>query len=265
MLTLFSRGNTTANRCKAWHPQREHHESKCEAPPKQACLGLAWPCKKQGDQHCEYGHLKKEMARPNLQTASEFSPVAAPRIAKSIMNVVTQNIRMRAARIHAVQPVHEAQDLRTPSPLPQGLCQLSTNHMWGDAPSELQKLTEKGNLQTRHPLRPVLQIPRAKGAPDVVYLSFLSHLAWHTPFTLHPSTSIACEPRDGHTSYIILLYPARQTSGNRCTAWHELRAQFWATCDMWALPDRHLLRKPCSPKTQGITSPSMRNFFSGFS
>ncbi len=35
--------------------------------PTQTCLGPAWPCEKQGDQHCEYGHLKREMARPNLQ------------------------------------------------------------------------------------------------------------------------------------------------------------------------------------------------------
>ncbi len=83
------------------------------------------------------------------------------------MNVVTQNIRMKAALVHAVQPVHEAQDLRPPSPLPRGLCQLSKNHMRGDACSELQKLTEKGNLQARHPLQPGLQIPRAKGAPDL--------------------------------------------------------------------------------------------------
>ncbi len=27
-----------------------------KSPPKQTCLGLAWPCEKQGDQHCEYGH-----------------------------------------------------------------------------------------------------------------------------------------------------------------------------------------------------------------
>ena len=59
------------------------------------------------------------------------SPIAAPRIAKSVMNVVTQNIRMQAALIHAVQPVHEVQDLRPPSPLPRGLCQFSKNHMWG--------------------------------------------------------------------------------------------------------------------------------------
>ncbi len=63
---------TTADRCKAWHPEREHHEAKCEDRPKQTCLGLAWPCKKQGNQHCEYGHLKTETARANLQTASEF-------------------------------------------------------------------------------------------------------------------------------------------------------------------------------------------------
>ncbi len=53
------------------------------------------------------------------------------------MNVVTQNIRMKADLVHAVQPVHEAQDLRPPSPLPRGLCQLSKNHMWGDAWNEL--------------------------------------------------------------------------------------------------------------------------------
>ncbi len=40
--------------------------------PKQTCLGLAWPCEQQGDQHCKYGHLKTETARPNLQIASEF-------------------------------------------------------------------------------------------------------------------------------------------------------------------------------------------------
>ncbi len=41
--------------------------------------------------------------------------------------------------------------------------------MRGDARSELQKLTEKGNLQARHwhPPQPGLQIPRAKGAPDL--------------------------------------------------------------------------------------------------
>ncbi len=73
---------------------------------------------------------------------------------------------MQAALVHAVQPVHEAQDLRPPSPLPRGLCQLSKNHVWGDARSELQKLMDKANLQARHPLQPGLQIPRAKGAPD---------------------------------------------------------------------------------------------------
>ena len=83
------------------------------------------------------------------------------------MNAVTQNIRMQAALIHAVQPVHEAQDMRPPSPLPWGLCQLSKNNMCGDALFELQKLTEKGNLQARHTLQPGLQIPRAKGAPDL--------------------------------------------------------------------------------------------------
>ncbi len=36
-------------------------------------------------------------------------PVAATKIAKSIMNVVTQDIRVKAALVHAVQPVHEAQ------------------------------------------------------------------------------------------------------------------------------------------------------------
>ncbi len=41
------------------------------------------------------------------------------------------------------------------------------NHMWGDALSELQNLTEKGNLQARHTLLPGLQTPRAKGAPDL--------------------------------------------------------------------------------------------------
>ncbi len=39
--------------------------------------------------------------------------------------------------------------------------------MWGDALSELQNLTEKGNLQARHTLQPGLQTPRAKGAPDL--------------------------------------------------------------------------------------------------
>ncbi len=151
---------------------------------------------KASDQHCEYGHLKTEMARPNLQFAAEVSSspacvrmegqsrsdeslrkqrrVAATRIAKSVMNIVAlvaQNIRMKAALVHAVQPVHEVQDLRPPSPLPRDLCQLSKNHMWGDAQqaqngSELQKLTEKGNLQARHPLQPGPQITRAEGAPD---------------------------------------------------------------------------------------------------
>ncbi len=56
--------------------------------------------------------------------------------------------------------------------LPRGLCQLSKNNLWGDARPELpelQKLTEEGNLQARHryPLQPGLQIPRAKGAPDL--------------------------------------------------------------------------------------------------
>ena len=72
------------------------------------------------------------------------------------MNVIAENIRMQAALIHAVQPMHEPQDLRPPSPLPRGLCQLSKNHMWGDASPELQKLAEKGNLQACHPLQPGL-------------------------------------------------------------------------------------------------------------
>ncbi len=38
------------------------------------------------------------------------------------MNVVTQSIGLQAALIHAVQPVHEPQDLKPPSPLPRGLC-----------------------------------------------------------------------------------------------------------------------------------------------
>ena len=37
----------------------------------------------------------------------------------------------------------------------------------GDALSELQILTEEGNLQARHTLQPGLQIPRATGAPDL--------------------------------------------------------------------------------------------------
>ncbi len=39
--------------------------------------------------------------------------------------------------------------------------------MWGDALSELQNLTEKGNLQGRHTLQPGLQTSRAKGAPHL--------------------------------------------------------------------------------------------------
>ncbi len=70
------------------------------------------------------------------------------------MNVVTENVRMKATLVHAVQPVHEAQDLRPPSPLPWGLCQLSKNHMWGDARSELHELMEKGNLSGNQPAIP---------------------------------------------------------------------------------------------------------------
>ncbi len=39
--------------------------------------------------------------------------------------------------------------------------------MWGDALSEPQDLTEKGDLQARHTLEPGLQTPRAMGAPDL--------------------------------------------------------------------------------------------------
>ncbi len=61
------------NRCKAWHSEREHHEAKCKkAAPKQTCLGLAWPCEKQGDQHCEYGHLQTETAHCWLNGPSEY-------------------------------------------------------------------------------------------------------------------------------------------------------------------------------------------------
>ncbi len=83
------------------------------------------------------------------------------------MDVVTQHIRMKAALVHIVQPVHEAQDPRPPSPLPRGLCQLDKNNMRGDACYELQKLTGKANMQARHPLQPGPQIPRAKGPPDL--------------------------------------------------------------------------------------------------
>ncbi len=41
---------------------------------------------------------------------------------------------MQAALVHAIQPVHEAQDLSPPSPLPRGLYQLSKNHMRGKEP-----------------------------------------------------------------------------------------------------------------------------------
>ncbi len=81
------------------------------------------------------------------------------------MNVATQNIRMQAALIHAVRPVLEAQDLRPSSPMPRGLCQLSKIHMWGDAPSKLQKLTKKGNLQARYPLSTQAANSRSKGCP----------------------------------------------------------------------------------------------------
>ncbi len=37
-----------------------------------------------------------------------------------------------------------AQGLKPPSPLPWGVCQLSTNYVWRDVPSKLQKPTEKG-------------------------------------------------------------------------------------------------------------------------
>ncbi len=141
---------TTANRCKAWQPEREHHEAKCEALSKQTCPGLARPCEKQNDswQHCEYGPLKTEtteIARPNLQTASELQQpsCSTPDCQEHHeCHCVTKNIRMQAALVHAVQPVHEAQDLRPPNLLPRGLCQLSKDHMREDARSELQKLPD---------------------------------------------------------------------------------------------------------------------------
>ncbi len=123
---------------------------------------------------CQHGLAKSKVSnisnmatrkwRRHAQTSklllNSSSPVAAPRIAKSIMNVATQDIRMQAALVDAVQPAHEAlDDLRPPSPLPRG-------HVRRDALSKLQKLTEKGNLQARCPLQPGLQIPRAKGSLD---------------------------------------------------------------------------------------------------
>ncbi len=68
--------------------------------PKETCLWLAWPCEKQGDQHYVYGHLKT--ARPNLQAASEFQqPSCSNQDCQEHQKVVTQNIRMKAALVHA--------------------------------------------------------------------------------------------------------------------------------------------------------------------
>ncbi len=63
------------------------------------------------------------------------------------MNVVTQDIRMQATLIHAVQPVHEAQDLRAPSPLPRGVTNIhiySYLTLVSDSVYRMSDISQKG-------------------------------------------------------------------------------------------------------------------------
>ncbi len=69
---------------------------------------------------------------------------------------------MQASCSHAIQPVHEAQNLTPPGPLPRELRQFSKNHMWRDATPELQKLPGKGNLHPAIPFSPDCKVPEQK-------------------------------------------------------------------------------------------------------
>ncbi len=67
--------------------------------------------------------------------------------------------------------------------------------MWGDAPSELQKPTEKGNLQARHPLQFGLQTPIAKSARDLTAICHrrLDNGVNHEQHT-RPSAAASADP-----------------------------------------------------------------------
>ncbi len=45
-------------------------------------------------------------------------------------------------------------------------------------------------------------------------------------------------------------YQAEQTSGNRCTAWHEVKGRH-----VQALPNRHFLGQHCLSKSQDVNRP----------
>ncbi len=77
---------------------------------------------------------------PRLHTASELQqPSCGTKECHDITDAVTQKIMMQAALSHAISTVHEAQDLRPLSPLPQGLRQLRKKSQFEGCPFQSLK------------------------------------------------------------------------------------------------------------------------------
>ena len=83
------------------------------------------------------------------------------------MNIVLENVSMKAALGHLGKPMHEAKDLGPPDMQPRDLCQLGKNHSGRDTPPKLAKLAEKCQLKGAHLAQLWQRSARAQCTPNL--------------------------------------------------------------------------------------------------